>query len=276
MKILTFVAILLLTSCQGDIKGKFTGGDEFSRPRISAKDYKNNLSEHEIKLLLATGKVLNQKANEMGTAFYIGLYNGSPYFITNNHVLSSDLECNQTTITLATKELKSKIFRCDRIISTTSFKDGSDVTLFSVKKRDDLSLVGRELKLANSRPLPGDKLSIIGFGSQRESKGQFNPTISNDDDCIYYDSGRNLEIDFVSVDDAFATGCDTSTGDSGSAIMNRQTGEVVALLFGFVKSKTFRPTSGAIQNLVHQSTDLLWSHASLGISISEVIYRLDL
>ena len=276
MRLTVLISLLLIVSCNGDSNSKFTGGNNFNRPNVNKDNFKE-LSETEQSLLMSIGKVNNQGSREMGSSFYIGKVNGDHLFITNNHVFPESKDCKETTVTMAKTDLSPKILQCKNVLKTVSFKEGSDLTLFSVKDRKDFDFSGRAVSFATEEPFPGDQLVIIGFGSKSDNVRKFNPTISNDRDCIYFDQGRDLKVEKVSVRNAFSSGCDTSTGDSGSAIMHKKSGKIVAVLFGFTKSKTFQPSSVEIENLINtNSTDQLWAHSSLGISIDEVIYRLDL
>ncbi|OIQ17521.1 MAG: hypothetical protein BM556_12015 [Bacteriovorax sp. MedPE-SWde] len=112
------------------------------------------------------------------------------------------------------------------------------------------------MAITNSKPIPGDKLILVGFGNGRASTTKYDVYVSNDDDCVYLSGNKNVKIGKDITKNTFFIGCDTVQGDSGSAVINRVTGELIGLYFGMANPDMKNPlTSEEIyQNL---GTDFL-------------------
>ncbi len=223
---------------------KYIGGDKWNKKLIN----KNNiykLNEAEKDFFFKSAKVITSQNNKtsVGTSFYVKEIESGFLFLTNYHVIENKRTCLKSKIIILDKNFNKHTAKCYKILKQGTYKDQSDYTYFIVKKIDKLDFLKSysETKFSESLPLVGDKLSFLGFGGSKYNKN-FSIKISNDKDCIFLKAFSKITLgntkDKEEVKDIISTGCDTESGDSGSALFNRYTGEVVGLLFGSHLSKT--------------------------------------
>src|SRR5690606_7562892 len=107
-----------------------------------------------------------------------------------------------------------------------------------VKPDDEHLLVGVGKNMAFNSPIyKGQKLLTIGHGVANNEDQKL--VANQDDDCIVYSEGNDIRF-MADPDDlnpgdysvwSFANGCDVSHGDSGSAMVDRLTGDIVGIIW---------------------------------------------
>ncbi len=258
--ILLSLSFFFLQSCDKDTPF-YMGGDEWSKEPITKEmllDF--NLVEKDI--FKRIGKVYNRDKNKAGSTVYLGQGKdeSSYVFLTNYHVLSSKEECRQSIIALVDMNLKTKGYRCSKILEVGNYDDDTDYTIFSIEASESNRFLADYSEVeVDEAPQVGDELIIIGFGGTAISKS-YDASISKDSDCLYLESNRNIMLDDNIMKNVFFTGCDSMAGDSGTGVFNRNSGKFVGLFFGSaVFDKKNRLTSKEI-------------HKNLGSDYQKFIY----
>ncbi|MBL7717162.1 MAG: trypsin-like peptidase domain-containing protein [Bdellovibrionales bacterium] len=209
-----------------------------------------------------------------GTAFYIGLFDGKHVIATNHHVCPT---------------LKSCVGKMARF-SVLGKKQKVSMT-FGTWPEIDLSLHAIDVLAAEAATFSaiaknfsfdhelyrGQLLLTVGYGSASNPMGRI--VANQDSDCkVFSDRG---EFRFMADPDAikpgtykawsFATGCDVSHGDSGSAMVDRQTGEVVGVIWTgkFPKLATVQNSSYLDALLVHP-TEEIWTELSYAVPAMKI------
>ena len=220
-----------------------------------------------------------------GTGFYIGLHQGRHLFLTNAHVLTTH-ECRGTIITFLKTSLAQGRAECERVLVSRFNREESDMTLFTIKASQlkDFAGKGLELELEFS-PRAGQMLMQYGFGikslprfrdadqAQREFSGQANI----DSDCaVISPTGVLQTVPDMSgklVHHNISIGCDVTGGDSGSAIVDRETGRVVALLWASGINPRDRDRIKSVDlwsHVIGSDDSRIWENFAFAISIKEL------
>lgn len=220
-----------------------------------------------------------------GTGFYIGLHQGRHLFLTNAHVLASH-ECRGTTITFLKSNLSQGRATCEKVLVSLFNREESDMTLFSVKASQLRNFAGKGLELdLDFSPRAGQMLMQYGFGikslprfgnAERAQKA-FTGNANIDSDCAIISPNGVLETvpDMAGklVHDNISIGCDVTGGDSGSAIVDRETGRVVALLWASGINPRARDriqSSDLWANVIGSEDPRIWKNFAFAISMKKL------
>ena len=215
-------------------------GNEFSAPP-GTQDYRIGDEWGKMpvtKDALQSGSAVFQRAAKAtayygsATAFYLGKFNGRHIMATNYHVSGS--RCKGSVRFY----FSQKSFPCVAVYG--SWKE-VDLALFSIQvpPADEAALLELGRNFAYDSPIyPGQELLTVGFGVAGNPRQQ-QLMANQDSDCkVFSDIG-----DFRLITDpdevnpggysawSFANGCDVSHGDSGSAFIDRKTGDVLGLVW---------------------------------------------
>ena len=209
-----------------------------------------------------------------GTGFYLGKFNGFHVVATNHHVCETGAQCLDGPLKFA---LLGKTYKLTKWIGT--FKD-IDLTLmaFEAPVADEIALEKIARNFAFQTHLyPGQKLLTIGFGVAG------NPTralvFNQDDDCQVM-SGANEYRQLKDPDEmnpmpdavwSFASGCDVSHGDSGSAMVDRNTGELIGILWTgrTPKNEKFQNSKFLSDLLTHPTADI-WTELTYAVPATKM------
>ena len=205
-----------------------------------------------------------------GTSFYLGKFNGHHMMATNYHVFPKADLCSSRT---AVFPLLNKRFACEKFYGNWP---SIDLALFAIRvdsSADEavLSKVAGNFNY-NVTLYPGQELITIGFGVFRNSGRDL---MANDDrDCKVFSAKEDYRFiadpDRINPADykawSFATGCDVSHGDSGSAMVDRMTGEVVGIIWTTATNKDSRVQDSAFLDevLTRQSPEV-WTQLSYAV-----------
>ena len=233
----------------------------FTVPEIDSAPF----PEHFRKLGRSTAHSSTPEGN--GTSFYVGKnrYKGKTYYImaTNKHLICRS-RCDSFKFIDARKKgtlsiLGFPLYEYYFKPSTyyIGFWGDIDFALYAFKLNDHLNLDDHfskekrksiDTNLSNSRLefdftsdiYPGQELVTAGYGNRLNPRNAYpfktslNLMFNFDEDCKVF-SPRN-EFDKVSARTfSFAHGCEISDGDSGSPVMDRKTGKIVGIIWGFVE-----------------------------------------
>ena len=239
-------------------------GDEWGKKPVTEEDLKSN--EHFRRMALATAKVRGG-----GTGFYIGEYNGEYVMATNHHVCEDYDVCsgsraiNFTQIGFVTKV--NRFYGSWPEIDLALFS----IVVDSEEKKTQLNLVASPFAFAQDL-YRGQKLLTIGYGIANNDARVM--VANQDSDCVVFSGdaeyrfmGDPDEINPAPYDAwSFASGCDVSHGDSGSAMMDRETGQVIGIIWtGRIPKSEKVQTSQYLQELLKTPTEEIWEELSYGV-----------
>jgi hypothetical protein len=239
-------------------------GDEWGKHEIRAQDLPQ-LSPAMKRAALATAKVTG------ATGFYLGKFDGQYVMATNHHVFPSSDSCpSNRNIRFP---LLGVTVACDQFLGTW---DEIDLALFTVK----LSNPADEAKLQavaanfqfNDDIRSGEKLLTVGFGVA----GNPMSTVMANQDSDCYVFSKDGEYRLMADPDqwnpgsyrawSFAIGCDVSHGDSGSAIVDRESGKVVGIIWTGRIPKSAQAGTTAYLNEIFQKQDAaIWEELSYAV-----------
>lgn len=215
-----------------------------------------------------------------GTGFIIGEKNGQVLLATNHHVIENQAYCNETKVTF--EALGFKKLMCDQVITTDT---ELDLTLFTLKSTDPVTtkkLLDSALPLSKDQPIKGQKLLTMGYGFAGNDRSRM--MVDQGADCKTYsetgDTRYMADPDVVNPGPhktwVFATGCDVSHGDSGSAIVDKSTGRVVGILSTGKIPKDKRVRSEEyLQKIYQDDAEDVWTELTYVVPFSKIFEKLD-
>lgn len=188
-------------------------------------------------------QVLKEAVGEVGaraTLFYIGEYGDKHFAITNYHVCPAEKSnrcLDQRVSFFYFKNKRGKSLE-GKIIDVPLTVKNLDLSLveISFKNIDQFDKYPTPLKISSSRPYLNQKLISIGYGSYNNEYGvlmieedSFECQVFSRQNRLLKDPDTYNPIDYKVR--SFLHGCDVSHGDSGSPIIDRDSLEVVGLLW---------------------------------------------
>ena len=210
------------------------------------------------------------------TAFVIGEKNGQVILATNHHVIGEDSDCSGAKISFEMLNISN--LKCDKIINTNT---DLDLTIFTVtgasaEQKETLMAVAKTFDDGETQK--GTKLLTIGYGVAGNS-GQKNLMSGQDEDCKTYSADG--EVRYMADPDEFnpgpyktwmfATGCDVSHGDSGSAIVDRETGNVVGILStGKIPKNAVVREQSYLSKIFSESSEDVWKELTYAVPASKI------
>ncbi len=211
------------------------------------------------------------------TAFVIGEKDGKTILATNHHVIQDQAGCNSAKISFEMLNIIN--LRCDRLIKTST---DLDLTIFSISglsqaQQETLRTVSKSFDPGETRK--GTKLLTVGYGVAGND-GQKNLMSGQDSDCKTF--SPDGEVRYMADPDTFnpgpyktwmfATGCDVSHGDSGSAIVDRETGDVVGILSTgkIPKDKVVRE-AGFLSRIFDDVSEEVWMELTYAVPASKIV-----
>lgn len=210
-----------------------------------------------------------------GTGFYLGKFNGHHVMATNHHVCPNGAACLGI---FAQFPFFTKQFKLVKFFGTWS---AIDLTLLEIEvpTSDDERMLASVAGNFSFRKdiYPGEELITIGFGIAENPRRVL--MANQDSDCKVF-SGYN-DFHFMGDPDAlnpsdykawsFANGCDVSHGDSGSAMVDRQTGEVVGIIWtGKIPKEKQIQDSRFLDTLFKSQSAEVWTELSYAVPASKM------
>lgn len=210
-----------------------------------------------------------------GTGFFLGEHNGDMLIATNAHVLKNIPSCTVSPVIVDFKNV-NLTYTCSKVIGIWRSIDFAILSLNtnSASRRTLLRL--DPLKFDFSSDIAKNNLLMtIGYGDRTSSGSKL--TLKRDDDCRVYSPTETFkrlnnpeEKDALSVL-SFAMGCDISPGDSGSPVMDRNTGDVVGIAWSTYTPKPATLRSGAyMARLRAEESEDVWNYLSYAVPASEI------
>lgn len=253
-------SLLRYTSQESDT---YRIGDEWGKNAVSTESLQNASPEFR-RAALATAKVGG------GTSFYLGKFNGLHVMATNHHVLTSANSCLGSTVTFPMLKVS---FKCSKFFGSWS---DIDLALFVIDVQNPaqeklLSEVAANFAFVKD-VYEGQPLITIGFGVAGNPGRRL--MANQDSDCKVFSATGDYHFmndpDALNPSDyaawSFSTGCDVSHGDSGSAMVDRNTGEVMGIIWtGKIPKSSEVQSSTYLQNLLENHGPEIWTELSYAV-----------
>jgi S1-C subfamily serine protease len=251
-----------------ELNSTYRIGDEWGKRAPSEADFEQ--VKHLRRVAQATAKVGG------ATGFYIGSYNGRHVVATNNHVCPRSCEGSRVEFPLL--GIKARV---NKFFGTWT---GVDFALMSidVSGEDAAVLAQNALSIDFHSPIYLEQpLITVGYGRANNAFGRL---VANwDSDCKVF-SNEN-EFRFMADPDrlnpgpnltwSFSNGCDVSHGDSGSAIVDRNTGMVIGIIWtGSIPKAKSVQSSAYLEQMISSGSEEIWtalSYAAPAHKIAEIL-----
>ncbi len=238
-------------------------GSEWGKKQVTLSSI-----EQESKIFQRAAKATFQLSTG-GTGFYLGKFNRLHVVATNHHVCSMGAVCLNGH---ASFTILKKSYRLAKFLGTM---ESVDLTLLAIEvpSVDEALLLPLAQNFAFHHVITqGEPLLTLGYGIAGNPSEKL--VANQDSDCVVVSkTGEYQELadpDTISPADyrawSFANGCDLSHGDSGSAMINRNTGEIVGIIW---TGRTPKPlaiqNSIYLQSLITNPTAEVWSDLSYAV-----------
>lgn len=241
-------------------------GDEWGKHPVSAKDVED---KNILRMSQATARVTG------ATGFFIGVFDGKYVMASNHHV------CPEASACLGTQARFTALSKQFTITEFYGTWTDVDLSLFAIEVTNpaDQELLKSVASpfVFNNKLHRGQQLVTIGYGvGSNPTRAQ---VIGKDSDCKVFSAEG--EFRFMGDPDelnpgpykawSFANGCDVSHGDSGSAMMDAQTGEVIGIIWtGKIPKDPKVQTSAFLDALMANPTEDVWKELSFGVPAAKI------
>jgi hypothetical protein len=223
---------------------------------------------------LAANTVKVTTVHRTGTGFYLGKHLGHHIIATTAHGLVNVPSCKFSTV-LIQFPMAKKVYTCKELIGIWADVDYAMLALKAEPEEDEFFATLNPLKLAplSGNPLQGTPLMSMGFGSVLNNDNQL--TLKEDRYCT------NLSPQFARMNNgderiprkipSFAVGCDLSPGDSGSALVDKENGRVVGMVWSIMKPKSpFVKSAAFLEDILSQSEPNVWEDFGYAVPVSSI------
>ena len=244
------------------INNEYQIGDEWGKKPVTASEISHQPALAHI--AYGTARV------DGATGFLLGKFAGKYVMATNHHVCNGTGGCRPGA---AVKfPLLRKVYRVETFYGSWPEIDLSLFTI-TVDPADEASLQNASNPFAFDLPIrQGEPLATLGFGVAENPGRQL---VGNwDSDCKVFSADGDYRLlrdpDEINPGTyqawSFALGCDVSHGDSGSAIVDRESGRVIGIIWTGKIPKNEKVQSSAYldQMLATQSPEI-WTELSFAV-----------
>lgn len=241
-------------------------GDEWGKKPVTALDLPSRSRAFQ-RASMAAAKVGG------GTGFYLGQFNGYYMMATNHHVCPQASDCMGLVVQFPMMGLMLKV---NQFFGSWS---DIDLALFAIQVTDanaitKLTQVAGNFDFAHA-PFVGERLLTAGFGVADNSARKL--VVGDDSDCkVFSDELRFMgDPDELNPGDykawSFANGCDVSHGDSGSSMVDRDSGAVVGIIWtGRIPKSAKVQSSSFLDQLIAHPTEDIWKELSYAVPASKM------
>lgn len=211
------------------------------------------------------------------TGFLLGEKNGKVVMATNHHVIEDESVCSSARISF--EMLGVANLRCAEILVTSTDLDVTIFTLSGLSASDKEKILPFARSFENSEPRKGTELLTVGYGVAG-NPGQRNLMAGQDSDCKTFspDGESRYMADPDELNPGpymtwmFATGCDVSHGDSGSALVDRSTGAVVGILStGKIPKSAVVRDDSYLDRIFAESDEAVWKELTYAVPATKII-----
>ena len=223
----------------------------------------------------ASSTVLIRTLFAKGTGVFLGQFNDRYLVATNAHVLKNIPTCAVTPVVVQFK-LANLAYTCSKVIGIWP---DVDFALITLRTRNGSHAFLDQLnppKMAFKRPLLKNTM-LYSFGHGAFQNSDNNLTLKAGDDCRIYSGDNTLRRlqdpnqEGAKKVPSFAVGCDISPGDSGSPLIDRNSGEIYGLVWSTQTPKPLTVRSSAyMQRLRAENSDEVWSNLAYGVPATAI------
>lgn len=255
------------SSNAGD-KEDYRLGDEWGKKRVTEENLK------------AESKAFQRAASATallpvgGTGFYIGKFNGVHVLATNHHVCPSARDCegDKASFRLLKKNyLMKKLFISEPNIDLA-------LLALEVPAEDEAALAKVAKNFSFKKSLTkGQELITVGFGIGGNPQNYM--MANKDSDCKVFSKTNEFKHladpdEFNPADYkawSFAHACDISHGDSGSAMVDRATGDVVGIVWtGKIPKAKVVQSSANLKQMFDTTSPAIWKELSFAVPAAKI------
>lgn len=243
-------------------------GDEWGKRQVTSDNLKSETPAFQ-RAARATARVGG------ATGFVLGRFNGEIVVATNYHVMKSANGCRGSRVRFPLLGVEGN---CERFIG--SWTD-IDLALFVLRAKSEGD-AAKILEVAANFSFQNDvnreqKLLTVGFGvADNEDR---NLMANQDSDCYVF--SQTGEYRFMADPDkynpgsyqawSFAVGCDVSHGDSGSAMVDRETSQVLGIIWtGNIPKSSFVQNSKNLQDLFQRNDGMIWEELNYAVPAKKI------
>ncbi len=229
---------------------------------------------------MAENAVLNHIAHSTakvrggGTGFYLGEIGGEYVMATNHHVCPDFETCNASATVFPLLNIRTQVLR---LLGSWNSVDFALFTIdLSPEDAERLAPYANVINFTDELE-KGLELMTVGFGVANNPMRRLMANM--DSHCkVFSDSG---DYRFLADPDdfnpanykawSFSNGCDISHGDSGSAMLNRQTGEVVGIIWTGRIPKDSRVRKDVYLDQIFEAGHSdVWKHLSYAVPAQKI------
>lgn len=208
------------------------------------------------------------------TGFYIGRFAGHHILGTNHHVCPSSRSCSFGGIKLPTLGIST---RAVDFVGTWQSIDLS-LLVIRIKPEEEALLAEIAANFAFDSPIyPGQEIITSGFGRANNRRREM--VVNQDRDCVVFSQRNDFRL-LADPDEfntggykawSFANGCDVSHGDSGSAMVDRVTGELIGVIWtGRIPKDPAVRDSDFLAQLLGSQNQKLWTELSYAVPAAKI------
>ncbi len=243
-------------------------GSEWGKVRVT-RDMLNSESPAFVRAVSATGRL-----PVGGTGFYLGKFNGAHVLATNHHVCPTKRSCDGDKVSFPVLKKKFKV--TEFLITLPEI----DLTLLTIKAKpeDEAELMKVAKNFSFDKDVARDmELLTAGFGIGGNPGEVL--MVNQDSDCKVYSADKEYRLmadpDTMNPGSyrawSFAHSCDISHGDSGSAMVERSTGDVIGIVWtGKLPKSTYVQSSSALIALLQNPTEAIWEELNYAVPAPKI------
>ncbi len=251
----------------GDTKD-YRIGDEWGKIRVT-KVMMDSETPAFVRAVSATAKL-----PKGGTGFYLGKFNNEHILATNHHVCPTRSYCDGDNVSFPVFKKKFKV------VGFYITLPQIDLTLLKikVKEQDEAELMAVAKNFSFQKDVTrGMELLTSGFGVGGNPGSVM--MVNQDSDCKVYsgDGEYRLMADPDTMNPgsykawSFAHSCDISHGDSGSAMVERSTGDVVGIVWtGKLPKSKFVQSSAELIHLLNNPSEAIWEELAYAVPAPKI------
>jgi hypothetical protein len=215
------------------------------------------------------------------TGFYLGKFKGAYVVATNHHVCPNAIACSASTTPVRFPQLGAAALPIKKLLGTWPEIDLALVEVAAPANDADAQLFAAAAQNFDfNTPLEaGTPLATMGFGIAL-NQSQRNMMINQDSDCKVFSDATDIRL-LADPDDlnpadykawSFAHGCEVSHGDSGSAMINRENGSIVGIVWTGKIPKSPEVQNTAFLDRIFAERDVaqIWKELSYAVPATKM------
>jgi hypothetical protein len=249
-----------------ELNSTYQIGDEWGKKPVTDLSV---YSEELQRVIRATARVGG------GTGFYLGKFAGKHVVATNFHVCEVSFDCEGV---MAQFSILRKSFEVVKWLGSWNTVDLALLVIDVPNAEDEALLEENAIPFQWEAKLTrGQALATAGYGVADNQSRKI--VMNMDSDCVVFSGEEEYRL-LADPDDlnpgpykawSFANGCDVSHGDSGSAMVDRTTGQAIGIIWtGRIPKNPKVQSSEYLNGLLRSPTEDVWKELSYGVPASKM------